>query len=169
MLSRKKVQTHVHTICISRLVTLGLQVSKPWLATVFPRGECGLPRCSEQVTLLVESPPGKPEVSLSVRIWGFCKQNRNQANAGSQDHLWDVHGTRFTALSLGQMVPWMKKVACHNSKQRLFQSSSYYSHPWWWALRNSGWRQRGCPLPNLQPLESLQLCNTGWERTGCWF
>lgn len=87
MLSTKKVQTHVHTICISRLVTLGLQVSKPWLATVFPRGECGLPRCSEQATLLVESPPGKPEVSLSVRIWRFCKQDRNQGNAGSQDRL----------------------------------------------------------------------------------
>ena len=45
-----------------------MQVDKTELAMVFPYRECDLPRFSEQVTLLVRSPPRKPEVSLSVRI-----------------------------------------------------------------------------------------------------
>ena len=68
MLSARQVGTCANTICIFRLVTFGLQVDKTELAMVFPYRECDLPRFSEQVTLLVRSPPRKPEVSLSVRI-----------------------------------------------------------------------------------------------------
>lgn len=68
MLSAKQVAACANIICVSRLVTFGLQGDKTELAIVSHREEYSLPRFSEQVARPVRSPPGKPELDFPIRI-----------------------------------------------------------------------------------------------------
>lgn len=67
-LSAKLLGACANIICISRLVTFDLRMAKTELATVFHVEECGLSSFSEQVTPLVRSLPGKPELDFPMRM-----------------------------------------------------------------------------------------------------
>ena len=60
-----------------------------------------------------------------------------------------------TAL-LVDMTGTIPFLTCQISKQRILQSSSHYSHPRWWTLRELR-LETGHPLPSPQPLQPLPV------------